>query len=120
AGLLAVELVPGGGASAWGNAALGGIVQVRTESPLATASQASVMVGDFDTRSAEISHSQASGAGTLLVQARLFSTDGFSLVAPRNRGPIDIAAWSRHRWARARWTQTFANQVQLAVDVRGF
>jgi len=119
-GLLGVELVPGGGATAWGNAALGGVVHVRSDTSPSTRTGTSVLVGDYGTRSGEIAHTQAVGPGTLLVQARMFSTDGFSLVAPEDRGPIDIGAWSRHRWLQARWTQTLANTIELAATVRGF
>ena len=119
-GLLGVELVPGGGATAWGNAALGGVVHVRSDASPLTRTNTSLLVGDYSTRSGEIAHAQAVGPGTLLVQARMFSTAGFSLVAPESRGPIDIGAWSRHRWLQARWTQTLANTIELAATVRGF
>ena len=39
-------------------------------------------------------------------RARHFSTDGVVLVAPENRGPVDIDAASRHDSALARWRGT--------------
>lgn len=118
-GLLGVELVPGGGATAWGNAALGGVVQVRSETPRVRTTHVTAIIGDFGTRSGELAHTEPVGAGVLQVQARAFSTDGFSLVAPERRGPIDVGAWSRHRWLSARWRQVLANQVELAATFRG-
>ncbi len=119
-GLLGAELIPGGGATAWGNAALGGVVHVRSQMPRVRISHLTALAGDFGTRSGEVAHTEPVGAGVLLAQARVFATDGFSLVAPDRRGPIDIAAWSRHRWLSARWSQVLANQVELAATVRGY
>ena len=124
--LAAVEIVPGGGATAWGNAALGGVVQLLTEPPTSnllgyTASgRASVIVGDFSTRSAEFSLTQAVGPGTLQVSADDFTTDGFSLVAPERRGPIDVAAGSRHHWLNGRWSQTVGPDAELTLTARTF
>src|SRR5690606_6218191 len=53
--LAGIEVVPGGGATAWGNAALGGVVQMLS-APLAAQGRATVMAGDFGTRSLEFAH----------------------------------------------------------------
>lgn len=118
--LLAVELVPGGGAAAWGNAALGGVVQVLGQSPAAQTGRVLALAGDFGTRSVEVAHSQPGTGGTVDLAARVFATDGFSLVAPERRGPIDLAAWSRHRWLTTRWRQTIGDGIQIAATVRGY
>jgi outer membrane receptor protein involved in Fe transport len=94
--LARIEVVPGGGASAWGNAALGGVVQILTQQPSAQTTAAKVTLGDFGTRSAELAQTQPGALGTFDLAARVFATDGFALVAPERRGPIDIAARSRH------------------------
>ena len=103
--LSSAEIVRGGGASAWGNAALGGVVQLVTESPSANRARLATTLGDFATRSAELSVAQPVGPGTLQISGRDFATDGFKLVAPEDRGPIDIDAWSRHHWLAGRWSQ---------------
>lgn len=99
--LLRAELVPGGGATAWGNAALGGVVHLRGQRAPESQRVASLLVGDYGTRSAELSTAHRRGDTTLALAGKIFSTDGFSLVAPERRGPIDIGAWSRHRWLSA-------------------
>jgi outer membrane receptor protein involved in Fe transport len=155
-GLERVELVPGGGATAWGNAALGGVVQLITTPPRASmrfvglpaangepvqlwasgssgpkwpgtpgweassTGQAEVTAGDFGTRSAEFIVTEPIGHGLGQVLGRDFSTAGFSLVAPERRGPIDIAAWSRHRWLGARWSQSLAADLDLMATARTF
>ncbi len=137
--LARVEIVPGGGATAWGNAALGGVVQAFTFPGLApydagnplspflqtTGShgphgRAVATFGDFGTRGAEIFATQPAGRGAVQLLGRAFATDGFSLVAPERRGAIDIAAWSRHRWLMARWSTPIGEKLEFSATVRGF
>jgi outer membrane receptor protein involved in Fe transport len=119
ASLAGAELVRGGGATAWGNAALGGVVQLLT-APAAPGGRLTAAGGDFSTHSAELSLTQTAGPGTLELTGRDFATDGFSLVAPEDRGPVDLAAWSKHRWLSARWTQAVGEQATLTVTGRTF
>ena len=127
--LAAVELVRGGGATAWGNAALGGVVQLLTAPGAGNSSgyqagglsgRLNLAAGDFSTRSAEFSLTQSVDRGTLQLSGRDFSTDGFRLVAPEDRGPVDIAAWSRHHWLAARWSQPVGRTGKLTVTGRNF
>ncbi len=139
--LAGAELVKGGGATAWGNAALGGVVQLFT-TPVGPALAAgphpgvqrsagqrrpdgldarfAATGGDFATRSAEVVLSRAVGRGAIELSGRAFATDGFALVAPEDRGPIDIPAPSRHRWLAARWRQPVGNNGELTVSARTF
>lgn len=124
--LAGAEVVRGGGATAWGNAALGGIVQLLTEPETRhllgdiRSGRLAVAGGDFSTRSVELSASQPLGSGTLQLLARDFATDGFHLVAPENRGPIDQAAASEHRWFAGRWHQPLASDLQLTLTARTY
>ena len=135
-GLGHTEIVPGGGATAWGNAALGGVVHVfsapvradgsgteRVPASTGTATERGSLrlaatLGDYGTRSGEIAATVPARVGTLQVLARDFATDGFRLVAPERRGSIDIPAWSRHRWLTARWHQSLAPRVELLATAR--
>jgi len=118
--LAGAELVRGGGATAWGNAALGGIVQLFTDTPATATGRVAASYGEFDTHTEEIAVSQPIGPGTLQVLARDFGTDGFSLVAPEDRGPIDIPAASEHRWLSGRWRQTFGAGVEATLTARTY
>ncbi len=134
--LAGAELVRGGGATAWGNAALGGVVQLLSEPvgpaldagprsagerrPYIATGRIAASLGDFATRSAELALSQRLGTGTLQITGRDFSTDGFKLVAPEDRGAVDIAAWSRHHWLSARWSQPVGGRARLTVSGRTF
>lgn len=113
------EIVPGGGTT-WGNAALGGVIQLFTEEVQDKHLRAVASFGDFGTVAAEFSATLPMGTETVQVLARDFKTDGFSLVAPERAGAIDVAAWSRHRWASARWRHEFANAVEMIATVRVF
>lgn len=119
-GLSRIELVPGGGATAWGNAALGGVVQVISAPPSASGGAAVAVLGDYGTRSAELSLAHEANRDTLQLRGRMFSTDGFGLVAPEHRGPVDIPAWSRHRWISGNWQRELGTGVALAAILRHF
>lgn len=136
-GLMRAELVPGGGAAAWGNAALGGVMQVfslplRTETivvdeppkPVAFAQQGSVHAaatfGSFATRSVEFAATAPVKDEIVQLFGRAFATDGFPLVAPERRGSIDVPAWSRHRWVQGRWRHVLSNKLSLFVTARHY
>ncbi len=118
--LAGAELVRGGGATAWGNAALGGVVQLLTEPAGDSRLRVAASAGDFATHSVELAVTQPLGGGTLQLSGRDFATDGFNLVAPEDRGPIDTAAWSRHQWLNARWSQPVGGNAELTLTGRTF
>ncbi len=119
-GLAGAELVRGGGATAWGNAALGGVVQLLTLDPSTHPNRLVASYGDFDTRSAEMLVTAPLGRGTLQLSGRAFATDGFPLVAPEDRGPVDIDAWSRHAWLGGRLTQAVGSNAEVIVTGRTY
>ena len=119
-GLARAEIVAGGGATAWGNASLGGVVQLISAPLQEKSSRAVATFGDFSTRSAEISVTQPAGRGAVQLGARDFVTDGFSLVAPERRGPIDAAAWSHHRWLSASWRTPVGENLEFTATARGY
>jgi outer membrane receptor protein involved in Fe transport len=135
-GLARAEIVPGGGATAWGNAALGGVVQLfaaatRTELNVLDEPpkpawittghlRFAAIAGDYGTRSAELALTLPTSQAVLQLLGRTFATDGFPLVAPERRGSIDIPAWSRHRWFMARWKQPVSPKLELMATARFF
>jgi outer membrane receptor protein involved in Fe transport len=142
-GLARVEVVPGGGATAWGPGALGGVVQFFTLPPrgeltlkpgslteggpvdpaltkqvVVGTGEIAAEAGGFGTRSLEFVAAQPTNGGVLQVLGGDFSTDGYSVVSPAQRGPIDDAAWNRHEWLEARWRQLLGKRVVLTATVR--
>ena len=67
-----------------------------------------------------LSVSQPLGSGALQIFARDFATDGFALVAPEDRGNIDQAASSEHRWLAGRWQETLADEFTLTLTARTY
>ena len=118
--LAGAELVRGGGATAWGNAALGGIVQLLTEDPGTNPGRIAASYGEFATRSIELAVSQPAGDGSLQLLGRDFVTDGFRLVAPEDRGPIDQPAASEHRWLAGRWQVKLTPGLSLTLTARTY
>ncbi len=132
-----IEVVPGGGASAWGNAALGGVIQVftvpaKTETivvdqppaPIAWGQRGTArftaLAGDFETRSASFALTRPVAKSVVQVLGEDFSTAGFSIVAPKTRGPIDVAAWSRHRTLTGRWRMALGPKAEMTATLRSF
>jgi outer membrane receptor protein involved in Fe transport len=101
--LARAEIVPGGGASAWGNEALAGVIQLFSLQPESGAGDLRVNWGDFDTRSADLAQAVRAGPGILEFRAEDFATSGTLLIAPASRGPIDVDASSRHDVETASW-----------------
>jgi outer membrane receptor protein involved in Fe transport len=120
ASLAGAEVVPGGGASAWGNEALAGVIQLFSRQPVAGSGYAQAWLGDFDTRRVDVDEAIAAGSGVIEFQGEEFSTDGVILVAPENRGPVDIDAASRHDSEMARWRGALGPNVDAVVTLRSY
>jgi len=118
--LAGAELVRGGGATAWGNAALGGIVQLLTEAPDHPRGRLAAGYGGFATHQAEFSINQPAGDSTWQLLGRDFATDGFPLVAPEDRGPIDRSAASEHRWLTGRWERPLTPDLSVRITARTY
>jgi len=114
------EIVPGGGAAAWGNASLAGVIQLFYSQPPPGSGDAVARWGDVDTRSAMFTEAVALGPGVLELRGQDFATTGTVLIAPESRGRVDIDAASRHDAASARWRGSLGKDVSAAVTLRSF
>jgi len=115
-----VELLRGAGATAWGNAALGGVVQLISKDPSPGVAAVSVAAGAFSLTSGEGSISMNTPAGVLEISGREFRTDGFETTAPEDRGPVDIPAAQRHHWLSARLRANISDDTRIHVTGRVF
>ena len=114
------EIIPGGGASAWGNETLAGVVQLFTRRPSAGSGSLQAEAGEFGTFIGSLEQSLAFAGGALDVGAGAFRTAGEILVAPESRGPVDIDAASRHNAETARWRGNLGRSVAAALSLRHF
>ena len=92
-----VEVVRGGASELYGSAAMGGVVQfIRRRDAAVTAD---VSAGSQQTWNGSL----FAGFGSLRLAADLLATDGYILVAPDERGPVDTPANVTHSAADAAW-----------------
>lgn len=144
-GLARAELVPGGGATAWGNGALGGTIQFLTlpakgsmilksgpppdggppdpnltKQVIKSTGEFTVSVGSQDTQSAEFVSSQPTGKGVLQILGRSSHTGGFSAVSSERRGSADLAEWDSGYRIETRWRQPVGDMIELVATLREF
>src|SRR6266851_4915944 len=112
-----VEVVRGGGASLWGNYALGGVINIITRRPTERAAYFEGSYGTNDTHNVDLLLTDALGPFRLSLEGSHFATDGYPVVSSARRGTIDVDAGSAHT--------TFNGRVELqaspdlSVFVRG-
>ncbi len=116
--LAGAEIVRGGGSGAWGNAALGGTVQLFSGPPSGNRATAEALVGDFKTRSGEVSVARSTDDDrlSLTVNAAAFATDGVYLI--RNPGAIDRRAALDYQRAQASVRTALNPSLDLIVTTR--
>jgi outer membrane receptor protein involved in Fe transport len=98
--LQGAEIEHGGGSGVWGNGALAGSISL-VSAPPANGGEADFEAGAFGTRSAEVAAGAVTSQGSMRVDARDFSTDGFYNLTPSTRGAVDRPLSSDHRLAEA-------------------
>ncbi|MDB6168284.1 MAG: cirA 5 [Verrucomicrobia bacterium] len=124
--LTRAEVVRGGGSGAWGNAALGGVVQLLTSPEPGVgkggrrAGSVVVQAGELGTQSAEVRLSENAASGTLGVDARHFETEGFYPIEAARRGPVDRRLSSEHRLLNLSWNGPVSETIDASATVRWF
>jgi outer membrane receptor protein involved in Fe transport len=93
-----VEVVRGGASSLYGSGALGGVIQFlsREEQGPAFSLSTAVGYGNQETANLSLTAQGRTGQWGAMLAADLIHTDGYILVAPNQRGPIDTPANSEH------------------------
>jgi len=104
-GIQQIEVVRGGGSSAWGNYALGGVVQILTRRPTERALYFDGSFGTNETMNFDLLLHDAEGPFRIALEGNYFSTGGYDVVKASRRGSIDIEADSNH--------QTFNGRIDL-------
>ena len=90
-----VEVLLGGASHLYGNAALGGVIDVQTKSPHTNALSLSASYGNETTPNASMFASTTTHGWSGSVAAETFRTDGYVLVPENERGTVDTEAGSR-------------------------
>ncbi len=104
-----VEVVPGGGSSLWGTWAMGGIIQIVTESAVAgSGGKVDSQAGNRDTYLQALSLHTGTDRLNLTLGYRWYHSNGYITVPSYQRGPIDQTNNSRH--------EHFSGAVSAALD----
>jgi outer membrane receptor protein involved in Fe transport len=91
-----VEIVPGGTSALYGTAALGGVINVRSR-PLDPASVEADVFGDtLPSLGIGLRGVQRAGPVAVELTSEFLGSNGYNVVAPEQRGPIDVPAGSTH------------------------
>ena len=107
-GVEQVEVVRGGGSSAWGNYALGGVINIITKKPVERAALFDGSYGNHNTLNLDGIVSEVRGPFRLGLEGNYFNTDGYPIVKKSDRGSIDINATSQH--------STFNGRLDLVLS----
>jgi outer membrane receptor protein involved in Fe transport len=114
------QIVPGGGSSVWGSAALSGVIALERAPLESRRIEAGAELGAFETVRGEMSATVPVGKGFVRVEAETFSTDGFFALKPSDRGAVDRRLDSEHQTVQATWRQPVGAAVVATTTVRYF
>jgi len=101
-GMQLVEVVPGGASALYGNAALGGVTQVFSRPIIDRTVDASAEGGSFGTGLLAVRGADRLGPAGASLEAEIFRSDGYLVVAKEQRGAVDRPAASDHAMVSAR------------------
>src|SRR5262249_37375372 len=94
-GVEQVEVVRGGGSSAWGNYALGGVINIITRKPVERAGLFDGSYGNHNTVNIDGLVSEVQGPFRVGLEGNYFNTEGYLIVKASDRGSIDVPASSQ-------------------------
>ena len=110
-----IEVVRGGGANAWGNLSLGGVINIVTKKPGDRDLDFNGMAGYPGTVDLALSGNRKLGDWNLGASASGYTTDGYMNLPPEQQGPVDEAVRKDHGIisGRASWTPNERTQVNV-------
>jgi len=91
-----VEVVRGGASDLYGSDAVGGVINIVTRQPTTAALSFETSYGNENTPDASLWLGLQHGLWSATLDGEGFSTDGYILVNPAERGLVDTAAGSQH------------------------
>ncbi len=89
-----VGIVRGGASDLYGSSAIGGVLEVVPVSPRSTSVQLLSSYGSFNTLDDALLGSITKNRWSALATGGILRTDGYTLVAPQYRGPVDVPSTS--------------------------
>lgn len=119
-GLERIEVVHGGASSLYGNAALGGVVQLFSRSAWRPSVDADLAYGSYHTAAAGLRAASPFGRFASALELEALRSDGYPVVDPSLRGPIDGPAPSSHGNMRARFELNASDRLTLTSTLGFF
>lgn len=113
--LESAEVVRGGGSPIWGSRSLGGVVNLRTISPLRNESRLMIEGGSLGTYHATAATSVRDDRFAASIGGDFWNTDGFIVLRPDLVGPIDEPAAATSRALSGRATYDVTPSLQAWV-----
>ena len=110
-----VEIVKGGGSSLWGDFAEGGVIDFVSRRLEDHSVRLKLAAGTLGTTDDALSVNESVGAVKLGLTGHFFHTDGYDIVTPAQRGPIDQPAGSENHLIAGRAEWAAANDLTLYV-----
>ena len=110
-----IEVVRGGGANAWGNLSLGGVINIVTKKPGDRDLDFNGMAGYPGTVDLALSGNRKLGDWNLGANASGYTTDGYMNLSSGQQGPVDEAVRKDHGTVsgRADWTPSERTLVRF-------
>jgi outer membrane cobalamin receptor len=115
-----VEVVRGGGSAAWGNTALGGVIQIVPRRPQPRTLETQIIAGNQGTWQTSLYGSEQIGALGVAIEARAFSTDGYTRVRKDQRGTVDIASNAHHEVINLVADYLFPTKLRFSARATAF
>ena len=115
-----VEVVRGGGANAWGNLSLGGVINIVTRKPASSGFQASATLGAPWTVDLAGTASFVDERWTLTGDAAWYDTDGYYAVPDDQRGPVDTRVRKDHGMVSGRAQYRLGDATRLMLNGSSF
>ena len=91
-----IEILEGPNSNLYGNYAMGGVIHVLTRKPERKTLAVEGRAGNRKTAKLDFFASDVWGSWGLSLDGSLFHTDGYKIVAPGQRGSVDIEAGAEH------------------------
>jgi iron complex outermembrane receptor protein len=108
-----IEVVRGGSSNLWGNFAEAGVINIITKSPEKREVQTKVSVGNLGTTDDALSYTDVLGPVRVGLFGNFLHTDGYNIIAPNQRGPIDQDSGSEHKTFNGRLEYSPASNLSL-------
>ena len=115
-----VEIVPGGSSVLYGTTALGGVVNVRSRPLDVPSAEADVFGDTLPSLGVGLRGVQRAGPVAVELTSEVLGSNGYNIVAPYDRGKIDVPAGSTHVSIQGRLEDQFSPTALFGMKLGFF